>query len=75
VTTKLAIPDKRPRFGPKVCTRNWWIDGINGFENPKYINCWTHYSKYQIGQFKALTEFDCQVLGERVSTQEPQIQD
>ncbi len=69
MTTQLAIPNKRTRFGPKVCTRNWWIDRIKGSENPKYISYWTHYSKYQIGQFKVLAELDYQVLGERVGTQ------
>jgi hypothetical protein len=69
VTTQLAIPNKRTRFGPKVCTRNWWIDRIKGSENPKYISYRTHYSKYQIGQFKVLAELDYQVLGERVGTQ------
>jgi len=30
---------------------------------------WTHYTKYQIAQFKALAELDYQVLGERVRTE------
>jgi hypothetical protein len=29
---------------------------------------WTHFTKYQIAQFKALAELDYQVLGERVRT-------
>jgi hypothetical protein len=65
---QLAIPNKRSRFGPKVCSRNWWIDRIKVSE-PKYINYWTHYTKYQIGQIKALAELDYQVLGERVGTE------
>ena len=69
MTTQLAIPNKRPGFGPKVCTKNWWIDRIKGSKNPKHINYWTHYLKYQVGQFKALAELDYKVLGERVSTQ------
>ena len=69
MTSQLVIPNKRPRFGPKVCTRSWWIDRIKGSENPKYTSYWTHYSNYQVGQFKAVAEFDYQVLGERVGTQ------
>ena len=30
---------------------------------------WTHFTKYQIAQFKVLAELDYQVLGERVSTE------
>jgi len=51
-----------------VCSRNWWIDRIKVTE-PKYINYWTHYTKYQIGKFKALAELDYQVLGEKVGTE------
>ena len=69
MTSQLAIPNQGPRFGPKVCTRSWWIDRIKGSENPKYTSYWTHYSNYQVGQFKAVAEFDYQVLGEKVGTQ------
>jgi hypothetical protein len=68
VTTQLAIPNKKTRFGPKVASRNWWIDRIK-ISQPKYTSYWTHYTKCQIGQFKALAELDYQVLGERVSTE------
>jgi hypothetical protein len=51
-----------------VGSRNWWIDRIK-ISEPKYTNYWTHYTKYQIGQFKALAELDYQVLGERVGTE------
>ena len=67
-TTQLAIPNKKTRFGPKVASRNWWIDRIK-IAQPKYTSYWTHYTKYQIGQFKALAKLDYQVLGERVSTE------
>jgi hypothetical protein len=33
------------------------------------IRYWTHFTKYQIAQFKALAELDYQVLGERVRTE------
>jgi len=68
VTTQLAIPNKKTRFGPKVASRNWWIERIK-ITQPKYTNYWTHFTKYQIAQFKALAELDYQVLGERVSTE------
>jgi len=51
-----------------VASRNWWIDRIK-IPQPKYTSYWTNYTKYQIGQFKALAELDYQVLGERVSTE------
>jgi len=68
VTTQLAIPNKKTRFGPKVASRNWWIDRIK-ITQPKYTSYWTPCTKYQIGQFKALAGLDYQVLGERVSTE------
>ncbi len=67
MTTQLAIPNKKTRFGPKVASRNGWIERIK-IAQPQYTSYWTHYTKYQIGQFKALAELDYQVLGERVST-------
>jgi hypothetical protein len=67
VTTQPAIPNKRTRFGPKVASRDWWIKRIK-ITKPQ-VSYWTHFTKYQIGQFKALAELDYQVLGERVSTE------
>jgi len=67
VTTQLAIPNKRTRFGPKVASRDWWIERIK--INKPDTSYWTHFTKYQIAQFKALAELDYQVLGETVSTE------
>jgi len=67
VTTQLAIPNKRTRFGPKVASRDWWIERVK-ITKPE-TSYWTHFTKYQIAQFKALAELDYQVLGERVSTE------
>ncbi len=67
MTTQLAIPNKRMRFGPKVASRDWWIKRIM-ITKPQ-VSYWTHFTKYQIGQFKALAELDYQVLGERFSTE------
>jgi len=67
VTTQLAIPNKRTRFGPKVASRDWWMEWIK-ITKPQ-VSYWTHFTKYQIGQFKALAELDYQVLGERFSTE------
>jgi hypothetical protein len=67
VTSQLAIPNKKTRFGPKVASRDWWIERIK-IRKPE-IRYWTHYTKYQIAQFKALAELDYQVLGERVKTE------
>jgi len=55
------------RFGPKVASRDWWIEQIK-ISKPQ-VSYWTHFTKYQIAQFKALAELDYQVLGERVSTE------
>jgi hypothetical protein len=55
------------RFGPKVASRDWYIERIK-ITKPQ-VSYWTHFTKYQIGQFKALAELDYQVLGERVSTE------
>ena len=67
VTTQLAIPNKRTRFGPKVASRDWWIERVK-ITKPE-TSYWTHFTKYQIAQFKALAELDYQVLGERVNTE------
>jgi hypothetical protein len=60
---------KKPRFGPKVASQAWWIDRIKEKEGPKYLKYWTHYTDYQIGQFKALAEYDYFFLGEGIKTQ------
>jgi hypothetical protein len=67
VTTQLAIPTKKTRFGPKVASRDWWIEKIK-LTNPQ-IRYWTHFTKYQIEQFRTLAELDYKVLGERVRTE------
>jgi hypothetical protein len=67
VTTQLAIPNKKSRFGPKVASRDWWIERIK-ITKPE-TSYWTHFTKYQIAQFKTLAELDYQVLGERVRTE------
>jgi len=67
VTSQLAIPNKKTRFGPKVASKDWWIDRIK-IRKPE-IRYWTHFTKYQIAQFKVLAELDYQVLGERIKTE------
>ena len=67
MTSQLAISNKKARFGPKVATRDWWIERIK-IRKPE-IRYWTHFTKYQIAQFKVLAELDYQVLGERVKTE------
>jgi hypothetical protein len=66
--TQLVI-SKKPRFGPKVATQAWWFDRIKVKEGPEYLKYWTHYTDYQIGQFKALAEYDYFVLGEGIETE------
>jgi len=66
--TQLTVP-KKPKFGPKVASQAWWIDRIKDKEGPKYLKYWTHYTDYQIGQFKALAEYDYFVLGEGIETE------
>jgi hypothetical protein len=67
VTNQLTIPNKKARFGPKVASRDWWIERIK-IKKPE-IRYWTHFTKYQIAQFKILAELDYQVLGERTKTE------
>ena len=67
MTSQLAISNKKARFGPKVATRDWWIERIK-IRKPE-IRYWTHFTKYQIAQFKVLAELDYQVLGEKVKTE------
>ncbi len=67
VTSQLTIPNKKTRFGPKLASRDWWIEQIK-IGKPE-IRYWAHFTKYQIAQFKALAELDYQVLGERVKTE------
>jgi hypothetical protein len=66
--TQLTV-SKKTRFEPKVATQAWWIDRIKDREGPKYLTYWTHYTDYQIGQLKALAEYDYFVLGERIETE------
>jgi len=50
-----------------VASRDWWIERVKIWKpETRY---WTHFTKYQIAQFKALAELDYQVLGEKVKTE------
>ncbi len=42
---------------------------IKDREGPKYLTYWTHFTDYQIGQFKTLAEYDYFVLGEGIETE------
>jgi hypothetical protein len=68
VSQQLAV-SKKPRLGPKVCSQAWWIDKVKEVEGPKYLKYWTHYTDFEIGQFKALAEYNFFVLGEGIETQ------
>jgi len=50
-----------------VASRDWWIEKIK-LTNPE-IRYWTHFTKYQIAQFRTLAKLDYKVLGERVRTE------
>jgi hypothetical protein len=50
-----------------MASRDWWNERIK-ITNWE-IRYWTHFTKYQIAQFKTLAELDYQVLGERVRTE------
>jgi hypothetical protein len=69
VSQQLAVSNKKPRLGPKVCSQAWWTDKVKEVEGPRYSKYWTHYTDFGIGQFKALAEFDYFVLGEGIETQ------
>jgi hypothetical protein len=68
-TVSQLIVTKKPRLGPKVCTHAWWIDKVKEVECPRYSKYWTHYTDFEIGQFKALAEYNYFVLGEGIETQ------
>jgi hypothetical protein len=68
-TVTQVTVSKKPRFGPKVASQAWWIDRIRDKEGPKYLTYWTHFTDYQIGQFKTLAEYDYFVLGEGIETE------
>jgi len=68
VSQQLTV-SKKPRLGPKICSQAWWIDRIKRVEGPKYLQYWTHYSDFEIGQFRALAAHDYFVLGEGIETQ------
>jgi len=67
--SQLAVPFKKPRFGPKVATQTWWIDRVKEVEGPRYLNYWTHFTDYKVGQFKALAEYNYFIVGEGIETQ------
>jgi len=50
------IVTKKPWLGPKVCSQAWWIDKVKEVEGPRYSKYWTHYTDFEIGQFKALAK-------------------
>jgi hypothetical protein len=68
-TVTQLVVSKKPRFGPKVASQAWWIDRIKDREGPKYLTYWTHFTDYQIGQFKTLAEYDYFVLGKGIETE------
>ena len=63
MASQLTIPNKKARLGPNVTSRGWWIEQIKA--SKPTTNYWSHFTKYQIAQFKVLAELDYQVLGER----------
>jgi len=62
---------KRPKLGPKIATKEWWIEqiithverGVPESEREHYLGYWTHISPYEIGTFRALAAYDYEVLG------------
>ena len=55
-TVSQLIVTKKPWLGPKVCSQAWWIDKVKEVEGPRYSKYWTHYTDFEIGQFKALAK-------------------
>jgi hypothetical protein len=64
VLTSSAVA-KKPRFGPKVGTQDWWIEEANS-KAPADRTRWNSLSKYQLGRNQALAEYDYLVLGEEL---------
>jgi hypothetical protein len=62
VLTSSAVA-KKPRFGPKVGTQDWWIEEAKN-KAPADRSQWTRLCRYQLGRRQALAEYDYLVLGE-----------
>jgi hypothetical protein len=80
VSQQLAVSNKKPRFRPKVSevseVQPWikvgaaaWYQCEKEPSVPKGIQVGKQYSDYQLGRFKALAEYDYQVLGEGIETE------
>jgi len=63
VTSQVTLSNKKPRFGPKIATKEWRIQRITDTPGPKYTEHWTHIPKYQLARIKALAEIDYNFLG------------
>ena len=62
----MTLSNKKPKFGPKIATKEWWIQRIKDTPGPKYTELWTHIPKYQLARFKALAEIDYNFLGKEL---------
>jgi len=62
----VTLSNKKPKFGPKIATKEWWIQRIKDTPGPKYTELWTHIPKYQLARFKALAEIDYNFLGKEL---------
>jgi hypothetical protein len=60
---KLAVSNKKPKFGPRVATQAWWIEKIKEDQIYQYTEEWTKHSEYQVARWKILAELDYKVLG------------
>jgi len=60
---KLAVSNKKPKFGPRVATQAWWIEKIKGDPIYQYTEEWVKHSEYQVARWKILAELDYKVLG------------
>ena len=58
-----AVPNKKPKFGPKVATQAWWIEEIKKDPIYQYTEEWAKHSEYQVARWKILAELDYKVSG------------
>jgi hypothetical protein len=61
--SQLAVPNKKPKFGPRVATQAWWIERIKQDPIYQYTEEWAKHSEYQVARWKILAELDYKVLG------------
>jgi hypothetical protein len=65
VSQQLIVPNKKPRFGPKVVSEDLWFDKIKEAPETVDIDLWKQYTTYQSGHCRVLSENNYLLLGDK----------